>query len=492
MNYYINHGTRIELTPSSSFLAVRYDPGTAPSAIAALATSRGFGPKSKVVDLPTDRLALLPIQQGVHNEALSVVKRHAAFKVGPKVFERDGALLVPDGLVNADLSSKTDTEAAALLAKVGADIVRRPEQDFPFTVLVPRDGDALVLANRLAEVEGIDAQPRFTKLLRPPRRMLERPLTPEAMAFPRNDPYYPNQWGLRAVKADQAWSVTNGRAEVIVAVLDTGVAMKHPDLAPNLITGYDDVDGDDYPEPFHNEDNAHGTACAGIIAAAGDNGVGMVGVAPRCRLLPIRLARSVNGYLEERPEAEARCIRRAVRMGAWVLSNSYGGPQPDMTTEDAIRFALREGRQGKGCVVLASSGNDNGAVKYPAAYDGVIAVAATRHDHDRCTPADWGSGNGSCFGPEIVLAAPGIDVWTTDMVGYTSTFAGTSAACPFAAGVAALVLSVNPNLTGVEVRAILERTADKTGSGVYDARGWNEYLGHGRVNALAAVKAAGG
>lgn len=133
-------------------------------------------------------------------------------------------------------------------------------------------------------------------------------------------------------------------------------------------------------------------------------------------------------------------------------------------------------------------------------------MAATRRDDDRCTPNDWGANQGSCYGPQVSLAAPGIDITTTDVSGkggyspspyesspadpdYIFDFGGTSAACPFVAAVAALMLSVNPGLSSQDVRRILQQTADQTGSAPY-RKGHNPFLGHGRVNAFAAVRAA--
>lgn len=505
-SYYVEQGRKIALEPSTQFMAVRYQPGPlVPMAVAALTTQSGFGDKRKVIDLPNEGLMLVPIQPSASMSFLNTTVSksavlHASNAGGPSVFHQpDGSLLVPDGKVNADLSGRTPEAIAALLEEVGGRIEEKPTDDFPFHVLQPRDGDAFRLANTLAEQKQVEAQPRFIKMLKQPRSARftrSRMSSPMAMG---PDPLFPRQWGLGAIKADQSWSITSGLPQVRVAVIDSGVDLEHPDLKNNLLEGYDDVDADSRPQPALDAYNAHGTACAGIIAAVGRNGIGVIGVAPGCKVLPIRLAMVVNGYLYERPGATARCILRAVRLGAWVISNSYGGPAPDLTVRKAIEKAVRDGRGGKGCVVVASAGNDNSTVKFPAAYPDVIAVAATRQDDDRCTPADWGLGQGSCFGPEVSVSAPGIDIWTTDIGGpagylgggdYTDSFGGTSAACPFVAGVVALMLSVNPQLTAREVRHILQETADKTGSAGYGPGGRNDYLGHGRVNASRAVSEA--
>jgi thermitase len=513
-SYYVDQGKRIHLQPSRSFMAVRYQPGpSVPMAVAKMTRHEGFGDKRKTLQLPNDGLMLLPVEPDASRSTLhallgaSRVFNPESGAAGPSVFEEsDGSMLIPDGNVNADLSGRSKQGIQELLQQVDARVEKEPTDTFPFHVLAPNDGDVFRLANTLAEARGIEAQPRFHKLLKVTRIAREARPPPSFASATGVDPLMPRQWGLHAIKADQAWSVTSGSAQVHVAVIDSGVDLEHPDLRANLLTGYDDVDEDEQPQPDLDAYNAHGTACAGIIAAVGRNGVGVIGVAPGCKVVPIRLAQVIDGFLHMKPEATSRCILEAVRRGAWVISNSYGGPRPDFTVRRAIIEAVSKGRGGKGCVVLASAGNDNGTVKYPAAYPEVIAVAATRRDDERCSPADWGLRQGSCFGPEVSVSAPGLDIWTTDtqanagltpaplpvsgLGDYTGSFSGTSAACPFVAGVAALVLSVNEGLTALEVRHILESTADKTGGAGYESGGRNDYLGHGRVNAFAAVHEA--
>ncbi len=501
MPYFRDAGETIDLRPSDSYTAVRYQPGpNVPAAVAALTAGDAFGSKRDVIELPNDGLLLVPTRdRGAAENEIMALDEGAAFGKPREVFEIDGSLLVPDRTVNADFEGKSEEEIEELVARAGGEIVKQPSEDFPFHVLGAQDGDPFRLADELAESHGIEAQPRFTKLLK--RDRFEAPAVAGQKPALGADPLLPRQWGLQAIRASHAWQLTSGEPEAVVAVIDDGVDLVHPDLRANLVTGYDDVDQDEKPQP--RPENSHGTACAGIIAAAGHNGIGVRGVAFDARVMPVRMGYVVGHYFQERPGANARCINQAVARGAWVLSNSYGSPLPDMTVRKAIRNAVENGRGGRGCVFVASSGNNNSSVKYPARYPDAVAVAATRKDDDRCTPNDWGANQGSCYGPEVSVAAPGIDVTTTDHSGsggyspwdgspdpdYTFTFGGTSAACPFVAGVAALMLSANPGLTVAEVRQILEDTADKTGSAPY-AASHNDFLGHGRVNALAAVRRA--
>lgn len=280
-----------------------------------------------------------------------------------------------------------------------------------------------------------------------------------------------------------------------MALLDSGVDLGHPELQNNLLPGYNAAESLPLPVPSPGRANAHGTACAGLIAAAGGHALG---VAPKCGLLPVRIGDFSGEYLWCAPEAIVRGTHFAVSQGAWVISNSYGGPLPEETVSKALARAIQHGRNGRGCVVVSSAGNSNGPVMFPARDRGVIAVAAAGNDGSR-----WVTNtHGSCFGPEISVAAPGSHLWTTDLRGprgyaalplgvgadYTE-LSGTSAACPLVAGIAALVLSVNPNLNALEVRQILEMTARLPGDTAGGPKP-NIFLGHGLVHAFAAVQEA--
>jgi len=335
--------------------------------------------------------------------------------------------------------------------------------------------------------------------------------------FP-NDPYFPQQWHLHNtgqsggtpgadIRAPEAWKITTGDPNIIIAVIDTGVDTKHADLIDNLVPGYDFYDNDAQPDPATGDmSNAHGTACAGLVAAKGNNGVGVTGVTWNCKIMPIRtISFRVDGTQVETTEADtATAFRWAARNGADVLTYSWGQASPLPAVQSAIVDVTNlggMGRHGKGCIVLACSDNDNGPVRYPAKYPEVIAVGATDHDDQRCRYSN--------YGPELDVVAPSAPgytaqdwwsthgrgwVWTTDISGvagyntlapgivdYTA-FAGTSAATPIAAGVVALILSVEPNLTGEEIRHFLERSAKDLGD-----PGRDDYYGWGRVDARAAL-----
>ena len=336
-----------------------------------------------------------------------------------------------------------------------------------------------------------------------------------------NDKYFPKQFHLNNtgqtdgtpdadINGPEAWEITTGDPNIIVAVLDTGVDSNHPDLVNNLVPGYDFLDDDAQPDPsLDHPSNAHGTACAGLIAAQGNNSIGVTGVTWNCKIMPIRIFRyrvdGTESWITQSVIGTA--FRWAATNGADIFSDSwvgYSSDQPivhsaivDVTTSGGI------GRGGKGCIVFFAAGNSSSPIAwYPPKYPEVIAVGATDHNDLRC----WYSS----FGPELDIVAPSGwqwtneewisskgrgSLWTTDISGpagwdfyfdtnipdYTG-FNGTSGACPIAAGVSALILSVEPNLTGDEVRHFIERSAKELG-----APGRDDYYGWGRVDALAAL-----
>jgi len=319
--------------------------------------------------------------------------------------------------------------------------------------------------------------------------------------FLPNDSFFSQQWDLKntgqaggAIGHDmgmeQAWNITRGTNAVTIAILDDGFDLSHPDLAPNAATnGWDFVDNDGDPSPVSTNDN-HGTAVAGLAAAAADNGVGIAGVANQCRFLPVRFAG--DGTYDDQDLLDA--IEYAADR-ADVLNISYWiDPQPDML--DALRYAVAFGRGGKGCVVCCALGNSGVLRRYTtdlAAAPEVVSVGGTSN-HDR---RSWFSD----YGPAVNVMAPAgggsLGLVTTDRLGAdgytngdtTTDFEGTSAASPLAAGVAALIASAHPDWTGLEVRQMLEASCDKieAQASPYNSWGRNDDYGCGRLNAWAAL-----
>ncbi|MDZ4158833.1 MAG: S8 family peptidase, partial [Anaerolineaceae bacterium] len=254
-----------------------------------------------------------------------------------------------------------------------------------------------------------------------------------------NDPLYPDQWGLPAVGAPAAWNITTGSEAVIVAVIDSGIDPGHPEFAGRLLTGYDFVrNTDSLIDPC-----GHGTHVAGIIAASGNNGIGIAGVDWQARILPLRV---LNDRCSGTVANIARALVYAVdHHGAQVINLSLGRTAPSRLLENATYYAYR-----RGAALIAAAGNSGcglggspSSVVYPARYPWTLAVSAIDSSH---LPA-WFS---SC-GAEVDLAAPGVGILsTTPMQGnffYQSptvpneygSLSGTSMAAPHVSGAAALL-----------------------------------------------------
>jgi thermitase len=284
-----------------------------------------------------------------------------------------------------------------------------------------------------------------------------------------NDPgFNPYQWGLKKIQAPSAWDVTTGTSDVIIAVVDTGVDLNHPDLNNKIVPGWDFVDDDSNPQ----DDHGHGTHVAGIAAAESNNGQGGAGASWGARIMPLKvLDKKGDGYYSD----VASAVLYACNHGARIINLSLGGSNPSSVLENALEDVYEDG-----CLVTAAAGNDGrSGIDYPARYPPAMAVAATDQDDLRASFSDWG--------PEMDVAAPGVDIystlWTPPNNHTYGWKMGTSMSAPLVAGEAALIWSLCPGLTNVEVRSIIQSTATDRGSA-----GWDVYYGWGRINASAAVQ----
>jgi subtilisin family serine protease len=287
-------------------------------------------------------------------------------------------------------------------------------------------------------------------------------------AFVPNDPHVGNEWHLAKVQAFQAWQGTTGSSSVVVAVLDSGVNMNQPDLAGRLLQGYDFVNG----TASVTDDFGHGTAVCGTIAADGNNGLGVAGVAFGCSVMPVKVMDS-SGFAAYSTIASG--IKYAVDNGARVINLSIAGSDASATLQQAIDYAWSNN-----VVVVAAAGNaSTNTPMYPAACNHVLGVSATANNDSLAYF--------SSYGGYVQISAPGMMIWTTqsDPNHPYGAWQGTSFASPIVAGVAALVISANPTLSNDQVAGLLEQSADDLG-----AAGYDPYFGYGRVNALRAVSLA--
>ncbi|HEY9647802.1 MAG TPA: S8 family serine peptidase, partial [Chroococcidiopsis sp.] len=439
-------------------------------------------------------------------------------------------------------------EIAAMVARLGLQAVQPVlgvPQTFVFRVTDRAAVNPIKLANQLMR--------RGDVLTAEPNIAIET-----QSHYRPSDPEYAKQWYLNHeggpglapgshISVEAAWEITRGVRSVVVAIADDGFDLQHPDFqGKGKVVAPKDFKGSDFlPTPDAFSDN-HGTACAGV-AIAEENAVGIVGVAPGCSFMPVR----TSGYLDD--ATIEQLFTWMLDKGAWVMSCSWGPGAVyfplSLRQRAVLTRVATEGRNGKGCVVVFAAGNanrpTNGSinergwqpeqVKGPTAWlngfavhPDVMAVSACTSLSKKSTYSNWGanvsvaapSDNGVpgiwlpetgyvATGPAVRVPLEGISIFTSDRLGaagydqsnFTAGFGGTSSATPVVAGVAALVLSVNPDLTAREVKQLLQDTADKIVDpdpdvqlgfqwGRYDASGHSQWFGYGRVNAMKAVQEA--
>jgi subtilisin family serine protease len=366
--------------------------------------------------------------------------------------------------------------------------------------------EALQACNTMLDNPSIQfAEPNFIRIYPQRPKIKKEGANPQGNSAPGpqdtpGDPLYSQQWSLNNtgstgiadadIDAPEAWDIGKGSSELILAIIDEGVDISHPDLSAKIITPYDATDGDNDQQP--NAWDGHGTSCAGIAAAISDNNLGVSGVDWNVKILPVRIAYSnysAGPWITSNLIIEDG-IRTAVDRNARILSNSWGGGSPSSAINSAIDYAIAADR-----VLVFAAGNDAEPVGYPANLSlqkTLIAVSATNEwdEFKTRTSSDGEDWWGSNFGSEITIAAPGVHIYTTDISGsdgyasgdYVSNFNGTSSATPIVAGVAALIVAQNRNWSPAQVRQQLQNTADDLGNAGFDTQ-----FGYGRINACNAL-----
>ena len=382
------------------------------------------------------------------------------------------------GQLLVKLKETSPATAATLAAQTGMSVQDTIPQLGIIVVEAPAAGTNEALATSAAALEASPAvewaEPNYTFTL---------DATP-------NDPKYSTQAPyLNRLEMPAAWNYTTGQPNVIIAVLDTGVYTNHEDLAGGIWTnpreipgnGIDD-DGNGFIDDVHGwnfalnnnavaDDYGHGTHVAGIAAARINNGIGIAGMAGGATIMPVKVFSPPPNVLGTYEDL-IRAIIYATDNGARVINMSLGATSYSRGEEAAVDYAWNHG-----VVVVAAAGNTGrNTYHYPAAHRNAIAVAATDAYDNRA--------GFSTYGDFIDVAAPGASVYSTLMSGGYGYMSGTSMATPHVAGLAALLFSLNPQLTNAQVRELIEQNADDLG-----AAGWDPYFGYGRINARKALAA---
>lgn len=286
-----------------------------------------------------------------------------------------------------------------------------------------------------------------------------------------NDPMRGKQYALDKVNAPAAWDITMGKSDVVIAIVDSGVDLDHPDLKAKIIKPKSTVDSS------AKDDMGHGTHVAGIAAAVTNNKEGIAGLAAKAKIMPVRV---LGGPTGGSAATVAEGVIYAADNGADVINMSLGFYDKPEVLEKAVQYALS-----KNVVVVATMGNNNiERRRYPAAFDGVIAVGSTDSADKKSTFSNYGGW--------ISVAAPGTDILSTFptypvSINATKTYAslsGTSMAAPLVAGLAGLIRSKHPNMAPAQVKALIESTAVDLGD-----KGFDKYFGHGRIDAFKALSA---
>ncbi|MBX2876415.1 MAG: S8 family peptidase [Saprospiraceae bacterium] len=472
-------------------------------------------PYDSLLEIPYPKLSLFQSRYSLQEkDLLALCRRLRAHSeivdASPIYAYSDGTLQIPCKYVFARLKSSARLRLFKDYATKSSDFhhrsISRDSLLLKLTLRPESSKSTIDLANELHEYGWFDfVEPDFVRLIQPMHT--SDPLIAEQWAL-SNDGENTQLYGGSA-QADMnvytAWNTTTGSSSIKVAIIDEGVDLEHPDLAQNLLPGYDATGQGSLGAA--NPADAHGTACAGLVAAVGNNSIGIAGVAYNSKVIPIRVAyRAVNNWVTTNGWI-ANAINWAWEEGqADILSNSWGGGSPSSLINEAIDNALRFGRRGLGSPVVFAAGNHNGELSYPASYSETIAVTAMSMCNERkslnsCDGENWWGAN---YGVGVDIAAPGVKISSLDNSGpsgwregnYLSDFNGTSAACPNVAGVLALILSTAPDLDATEARFVLESTCDKAGTYNYNtfvdgqtAGTWSSELGYGRINAGKALNA---
>jgi len=526
-DYYYAMGKKVKLNRIPDSFALRYKEGVPTRAMGArLAEMADLADAEERKEMPKHRLVIVTLPHTRRlaevGDSLKSLEQDEEVEFVAPVFrdpESGLRLVATDEITVRFKNDAPQGEIDRLNQETGAEVVEKnrfvPSQ---YILRVKKAQDTLAIANRYQESDLTEfAAPNFVT---------------EAKKYAlTNDQFLPQQWHLKNtgqgggllgedVDAEQCWTLTEGSPDIVVAIIDDGVDIDHPDLKDNIWrnpdAGEPDVQGWDFyndnndprpkqfSPPYHilEGNDSHGTPCAGVAAAVGNNALGVAGIAYKCKILPVKIFMADNLV----PMSVLADAIRYAGLKADVLSNSWSVP-PDSNVAQAVKDVVQTGRNGKGCPFFAATGNGDPAVTgigFPASVPEAIAVGASTNQGRRAHYSQYGAGldfvapssggTRGIFTTDVSIQGRGFNIGTVnsgDAQGlYTNSFGGTSSATPLAAGVAALILSLNPDLTWTQVRQYLRDTADKIDQALGNyANGISAQYGFGRINAHKALQA---
>lgn len=467
-SYYYYHGEKVQLEiDNTKFVAISSASSNTP-----LNSSQGF----TLLDIIKDDSFKVELYESDSNNTFS---EEAFLNIAPETisiapcFKYHNTPLIPDGYIDVKLKNSKDIALLNEFSKRMHFEIADQNQFMPLWYslkITPGQGhNPIDIANKLYETHLFaSSSPSFMYDM-------------DEISY---DPLVHEQWNLYNssnpnydISVSEAWNYSTGK-DVVIAFVDRGVYLQHPDLKDNAYSKCYDVGLDKEVNTIYND---HGTHCGGIAAAVRNNGNQIAGVAPDAKIMSVSIPIGSNHNINV-----ANGINWAWKNGADIISCSWK-TIPKECVEDAIDSALVYGRSGKGCVIVKSAGNEgaDGGISYPGNYrPEVLAISSLSHD---------GSiSSFSSHGDNMFVAAPGASILSTMPNGSTAKMSGTSMACPHVSGVAALILSRNPDLSALEVREIIAKSAIKIGTKPYNIMKefglWNEYYGYGILNAANAVK----
>jgi hypothetical protein len=516
---------QVPLELSTEMVAVRFAEGYTRQEMEALVRAESdLQPLAYGQRLRPLGLWLLKIREGISRASilrlLASLNARAGVRFANPMFSfSDAQQTMTDEFVVQLKSGVSQDALAQFNTSKGVDIVQElPWADNTYILRVHPGNQVLATANLYTQSDLVRyAEPNWVRLLQRAQPPTPTP-TPTRIISP-NDTHYPEQWGMENtgtnppdgvgtldadMDAEAAWDISTGSSNIVIAIVDEGVELAHEDLDSKIVADYSAIPGDADGGDPNNTWDAHGTNCAGIAAAESNNDQGVAGVCRNCSLMAVQIAYSQHdgGPWIAYDSWIANGMAWAVDQGADVLSNSWGGGSPSSLINNAITHAVTTGRGGLGSVVVFASGNGNSSpVGYPASNNDTIAVGATSPCDERKNPfsCDGEYWWGADYGTALDVVAPGVEWWSTDMMGtagydpgdYFDHMNGTSSATPAAAGLAGLILSYKPCLTEAQVQDIMEQSADdQVGLPGEDTPGWDQYMGWGRINAAQALTLA--